>query len=109
MSEVPEFKLVLAPEALAEMVAHCQRAFPEEGCGLLAGDPLTGRVLHCVLTRNAASSARLYSVDSRDLLRYVATQTNENGIDLQSDALSVTIPPLLRSICTCCPVFTFTR
>ena len=36
------------------MVAHCLGAFPEEGCGLLAGDPPTAAVRRCFPTRNAA-------------------------------------------------------
>jgi proteasome lid subunit RPN8/RPN11 len=61
--------LLLTSEDLATMVAHCQRAYPEEGCGLLAGDQRTGRVRRCIPTRNTAGSARLYTVDSLELLR----------------------------------------
>jgi proteasome lid subunit RPN8/RPN11 len=57
----------------AQMVAHCLRAYPEEGCGLLAGEAggagQVGVVRRCWPTANAARSARLYTVDSRDLLR----------------------------------------
>ena len=42
---------------------------PDEACGVLAGDPRTGTVERCYPTRNAAASARVYTVDSRDLLR----------------------------------------
>jgi proteasome lid subunit RPN8/RPN11 len=52
-----------------EMVAHCITGQPDEACGLLAGDPGTGEIVHCYPTRNAAESARVYTVDSRDLLR----------------------------------------
>lgn len=51
-----------------QMVAHCIRGLPEEACGLLAGDARTGAVERCYPTRNAAGSARVYTVDSRDLL-----------------------------------------
>lgn len=51
------------------MVAHCLAGLPEEACGLLAGDPRTGTVRVCYPARNAAASAKLYTVDSRDLLR----------------------------------------
>ena len=51
------------------MVAHCLRAYPEEGCGLLAGDPASGVVVRCFPTRNAAASSRLYTVDPLDHLR----------------------------------------
>ncbi len=50
------------------IVATCVRALPEEGCGLLVGDP-DGRVDQVVASPNVAASARLYEVDSRVLLR----------------------------------------
>ena len=52
-----------------QMVAHCLTGLPDEACGLLAGDGASGTVSRCYLTRNAAASARVYSVDSRDLLK----------------------------------------
>jgi proteasome lid subunit RPN8/RPN11 len=52
-----------------EMVAHCLAALPDEGCGLLAGDPTTSRVERCYPTANAAKSAKRYVVDPRDHLR----------------------------------------
>ncbi len=61
--------LVLSAALRDELVAWCLACVPEEGCGLLAGDPGTGVVLACHPTRNAASSARLYTVDGRDYLR----------------------------------------
>jgi proteasome lid subunit RPN8/RPN11 len=51
------------------MVGHCLTALPEEGCGLLAGDPSSGSVARCYPARNAASSARVYEVDPGDYLR----------------------------------------
>jgi len=63
------------------MIAHCLRAYPEEGCGLMAGDPQTGRVAKCYLTRNAAASSRLYVVDPMDLLR-ADRDAEANGIAL---------------------------
>jgi proteasome lid subunit RPN8/RPN11 len=51
------------------MVAHCLGGLPEEGCGLLAGDPETGTVATCYPTRNVAASARLYTVDPKEHLR----------------------------------------
>lgn len=62
-------RLVLPAAAWHEMVAWCLRCYPEEGCGLLAGDLATGTVVRCFPTRNAAASARLYAVDGRDHLR----------------------------------------
>ena len=50
------------------MVAHCLSGLPDEACGLLAGPPGSGDVSRCYPTRNAAASAKVYTVDSRDLL-----------------------------------------
>lgn len=52
-----------------QMVAHCISGLPDEACGLLAGDASRGTVARLYPTRNAAASARVYSVDSRDLLQ----------------------------------------
>ena len=60
--------LVLDEALLAEMTAHCLRAYPAEGCGLLAGEGSSGRVVRCFPTRNQAASARLYVVDPGDHL-----------------------------------------
>ncbi|HLI16574.1 MAG TPA: M67 family metallopeptidase [Acidimicrobiales bacterium] len=62
-------RLHLERAVLEAMVAHCLSAYPEEGCGLLVGVASTGEVRRCYPTRNAAQSARLYSVDGRDHLR----------------------------------------
>jgi proteasome lid subunit RPN8/RPN11 len=62
-------QLIVGAELRAEMVAHCLRAYPEEGCGLLAGDPAAGATLRLFPTRNAAASSRLYTVDPLDHLR----------------------------------------
>jgi proteasome lid subunit RPN8/RPN11 len=51
-----------------QMVAHCITGLPDEACGIIAGDPATGTIARLYPTRNAAASARVYSVDSRDLL-----------------------------------------
>jgi proteasome lid subunit RPN8/RPN11 len=54
------------------MVADCIDGFPLEACGLLVG--VTGsegevRVMLCIPAHNAAASARVYTVEPRDLLR----------------------------------------
>lgn len=54
-----------------QIVAHCIDGLPDEACGLLAGrESATGTttVTRCYPTANAARSAKLYEVDSRDLL-----------------------------------------
>ncbi|MHB1516734.1 MAG: M67 family metallopeptidase [Acidimicrobiales bacterium] len=52
-----------------QMVAHCLTTLPEEACGLLGGDPGSGRVYRCYPTENLAASAKLYTVDPREHLR----------------------------------------
>lgn len=61
--------LVLTQSQLDEVVAACLRAVPDEGCGLVAGDPVTGVVRRVYPTRNAAGSSRVYTVDPLDHLR----------------------------------------
>lgn len=61
--------LHLRASHLEEMVAHCLRAYPEEGCGLLVGDPTSHTLYKVEPTRNLAASAQLYTVDPRDYLR----------------------------------------
>jgi [CysO sulfur-carrier protein]-S-L-cysteine hydrolase len=61
--------LRMSRDVYLQMVAHCITGLPDEACGLIAGDPDTGSVERCYPTRNAAASARLYTVDSRDLLQ----------------------------------------
>jgi proteasome lid subunit RPN8/RPN11 len=61
--------LMIPAHVVDEMVAHCLGALPEEGCGLLAGDPVTARVERCYPTANATGSAKRYVVEPRDHLR----------------------------------------
>ena len=60
--------LRLAGGAYSSMVGHCYDGFPLEACGLLAGPPGAGSAAVAYPARNAAASARVYEVDSRDLL-----------------------------------------
>jgi proteasome lid subunit RPN8/RPN11 len=61
--------LLLPSEVYSEIVSHCLRGLPDEACGLLGGDPATGVVDRCYPTRNAAASAKLYTVDPAEHLR----------------------------------------
>jgi proteasome lid subunit RPN8/RPN11 len=63
------------------MIAHCLRAYPEEGCGLLSGDAATGRVAKVHPTRNVAESAQLYTVDPVEHLR-IDRAAGETGSDV---------------------------
>jgi len=61
--------LCLNSDQLDEMVAHCLSAYPEEGCGLLTGDPEKSSVSAVHPTRNLAASAQVYTVDPGEHLR----------------------------------------
>jgi proteasome lid subunit RPN8/RPN11 len=87
--------LVLAGTLWERMVAHCLACLPMEGCGLIAGHEQAGneqagneqagtpggthnaaagsesiaQALEVYAATNAAASARLYTVEPRDLLR----------------------------------------
>jgi len=61
--------LRLTATHLDEMVAHCLSAYPEEGCGLLTGDLVTGVVAGVHPARNLAASAQVYTVDPGEHLR----------------------------------------
>jgi proteasome lid subunit RPN8/RPN11 len=61
--------LRLAPHVYAQMVGHCYDELPNEGCGLLGGDPAIAKASICYPTANADASARTYSVEPRDILR----------------------------------------
>jgi [CysO sulfur-carrier protein]-S-L-cysteine hydrolase len=51
-----------------ELVAHAVDGYPYEACGLLAGRP-GGAVANFYRCRNAAGSARVYTLDPHDHLR----------------------------------------
>ncbi len=58
--------MLLLPCGLyTDIVAHCLGGFPDEGCGLLAGNVAGGQVVACYPTQNMAASARLYAVDPK--------------------------------------------
>jgi proteasome lid subunit RPN8/RPN11 len=54
-----------------ELLAHARAVLPNEACGLLAGDPATGRATTYHPARNAHASALRYDVHPEDLVRIV--------------------------------------
>lgn len=60
--------LTLTRTVWQEMIAHAYDGLPDEACGLLGGDPATGRVGIFYPCRNAAASSRVYTVEPRDHL-----------------------------------------
>jgi [CysO sulfur-carrier protein]-S-L-cysteine hydrolase len=61
-------ELRITRDTYAEMVAHCLDAYPLEGCGLLAIRSESTTAELCLPTKNAAGSARVYTVDPLDHL-----------------------------------------
>jgi proteasome lid subunit RPN8/RPN11 len=61
--------LELARTAFDELVALAYQGYPYEVCGLLAGPEGGPGVTRFYRCRNAAESARVYTVDPRDHLR----------------------------------------
>ena len=61
--------LRFVPHAYKVMVAHCYGGLPLEACGLVAGDPNTGKVEVAYPTANADASSRTYTIEPRDMLR----------------------------------------
>lgn len=60
--------LALSATAHQDILAHLLAGVPDEACGLLIGDPDTGVVPTFHPTRNAAASAKLYSIGPMDFL-----------------------------------------
>ena len=61
--------LSVTPPQIETIIAHCLDGLPEEACGLISGLPDgSGSISQIYPTSNAAASAKLYEVDSRDHL-----------------------------------------
>jgi len=73
--------LQLTRDVYAPMVGHCYDGLPFEACGLLGGDPKTGRASLCYPTANLAASARVYTVDPRQHLR-ADRDAEERGLEI---------------------------
>ena len=61
--------LRLAPDVYARMVGHCYDELPNEGCGLIGGNPRSGMASVCYPAHNVAGSSKLYTVDPKDHLK----------------------------------------
>ena len=61
--------LTLPADVYTQMVGHCLGGLPDEACGLLGGDLVSGVVAKCYPTRNLAASAKLYTVDPKEHLQ----------------------------------------
>ena len=61
--------LELTRDVLDRLVAQAYAEYPNEMCGLLAGEPGRERAVAYYPCRNAAASARVYTIDPKDHLR----------------------------------------
>ncbi len=61
--------LRLSESTYLAVVGHSLDGLPDEACGVLAGRPGSGKVVTAYRCRNDAASARLYTINSQDLLR----------------------------------------
>lgn len=73
--------LRLPTRVRSEIVAHCLQRLPDEACGLLAAAPGDDTAQRCFPTRNAAASAKLYTVDPQDHLR-ADRQAEAEGLEI---------------------------
>ncbi|MEI6701361.1 MAG: M67 family metallopeptidase [Actinomycetota bacterium] len=73
--------LTLSTELQLELIAHCIRSLPEEGCGLLIGDYETGVVARVVSAENIAHSAMIYTVDPKTFLS-ADREASKDGLDV---------------------------
>jgi len=64
-----------------EILGHCLGGLPDEACGLLGGRPESGVVERCYPTRNAARSARVYTVEPRDHL-HADLDAERSGLEI---------------------------
>lgn len=68
------------------MIKHCVEGFPLEACGLFLGPIVengmpSGMISKVWPTRNAEESARIYSVDSKDMFE-ASKWANENDLEI---------------------------
>jgi proteasome lid subunit RPN8/RPN11 len=61
--------LRLVEQAHAQMIGHAYDGLPDEACGLLGGDPATGKASVFYPCTNDAHSSRIYTVNPTDHLR----------------------------------------
>jgi proteasome lid subunit RPN8/RPN11 len=66
-----------------QMVGHCLDGLPLEACGLLGGDPATGKATVCYPARNVEQSSRIYTVDPKDYLK-ADRDAEARGLDIIS-------------------------
>ena len=73
--------LSITDDVWHDMVGHAYGGLPDEACGLLGGDPASGRARVFYPCRNAEESSRIYTVDTKDHLR-AERDAEDRGMDI---------------------------
>ena len=73
--------LRLAERAYTQIIGHVYDGLPDEACGLLGGDPATGKAEVFYRCANDARSSRLYTVNPKDHLR-AGRDAESRGLEL---------------------------
>jgi len=73
--------LELPQDAVDDIVVQARESYPFEACGLLAGPEGGSRVTRFYRCRNAAESARVYTIDPHDHLR-AERDAEDNGWEI---------------------------
>jgi proteasome lid subunit RPN8/RPN11 len=86
MAERESNQLVVSPQQMERMAAHCQQAYPFEGCGMLLGRADNGRkiVVDVLLTGNAREAEarhNRYLIPPEEILRG-ELEAEERGLDV---------------------------
>ncbi|MGH9271176.1 MAG: Mov34/MPN/PAD-1 family protein [Ilumatobacteraceae bacterium] len=88
--------LELPQVVIDEIRSAAVEEYPYEACGLIAGPPSGDAVRHFYRCRNAAASARVYTLDPRDHLR-AERDAEERGWDILGVVHSHTHSPAFPS------------
>lgn len=86
MDERATSQLVLSTEHMDRMAAHCQRAYPFEGCGMILGHTANGRkvvvdVLPTGNAREAEARHNRYLIPPEEILQG-ELEAEERGLDV---------------------------
>jgi proteasome lid subunit RPN8/RPN11 len=73
--------LELSRAAYEAMIAHAYDCLPEEACGLMGGEYGGSAAPRFWACRNTAASAKLYTVDTRDMLR-ADREAEDDGMEI---------------------------
>jgi [CysO sulfur-carrier protein]-S-L-cysteine hydrolase len=73
--------LTLSHGAYLDLIGHAFDCLPDEACGLLGGDPTTAVVPRFYRCKNAAASAKVYTVDPRDHL-HADRDAEDRGLEI---------------------------